>query len=368
MWSTFFPFQVAGDGSAVTYVGDGTTGGEGEIGKGLGDQYLARRTAGGWQQTNIQPASRRRAHFQGFSGDLSTGVLVSGNQGEPLAGGLTASAPAGGYAVLYARNDFGGEGGLEEALYAPLFAAPIAFNRPAETFKTGLNVEDQRKDAEVPVFAGGASGFEELFFEANDDLTSPGDPLRPGLDERIKNEIKNNVGDGYGNDFLYGSVGGRASVVDVLPGPGGGVAENATFGGPPAGEPARNPPDFDGAVSPDGRWVYWTDETTGRIYVRVNGTSTVPVSEGHAQYWTSADEGRYAFYVEGEQLYRYDAQGESREALTVPGGGVQGVLGASDDGSYLYFVADGVLAAGASAQTCEHARARCAIFMFGMTV
>ena len=146
------------------------------------------------------------------------------------------------------------------------------------------------------------------------------------MDARVKAEIVA----GEDNDFLYGSVDGRASVVDVLPD--GEVAVNATFGGPPAGDPETNPPDFDGAVSGSGEWVYWTDETTGRIYVRVNGTSTVPVSEGRAQYWTSADEGRYAFYVEGEQLYRYDAVSESREALTGPGGGVQGVLGASGDG------------------------------------
>ena len=76
---TFFPFQVAGDGSAVTYVGDASTGGEGAIGKGLGDQYLARRGSGGdWVQSVIQPDGHRKTHFQGFSGDLGIGVLISG--------------------------------------------------------------------------------------------------------------------------------------------------------------------------------------------------------------------------------------------------------------------------------------------------
>ena len=70
---SLFPFQVALDGSAVTYMGDATTGGEGGIGRGLGDQYLARRTAGGWQQSQIQPAFHRYTHFQGFSSDLSSG-------------------------------------------------------------------------------------------------------------------------------------------------------------------------------------------------------------------------------------------------------------------------------------------------------
>ena len=37
--------------------------------------------------------------------------------------------------------------------------------------------------------------------------------------------------------------------------------------------------------------------------------------------------------------YRYDAQSESREALTGAGGGVQGVLGASEDGEDVYVAA-----------------------------
>ena len=348
---SLLPFQVATDGSAVTYTGDATTGGEGEIIRGLGDQYLARRTAAGWQQTVIQPNGRHNPYFEGFSSDLSKGFLVAGG-GEAKVSPLTSDAPAAGYGALYMRNDFGGESGLEESLYQPLFSSPIAFNRTAEGpggFGVDENVEDDRKVGEGPVFAGSTDGSGEFFFEANDDVTASEDPLRPKLDARIKAEIEHHEE----HDFLYESVGGRASVVDVLPGPGGEVAVDATFGGPPAGNPERNPPDFDGAISSSGQWVYWTDESTGTVYVRVAGARTVQVSAGRAQYWTSAEDGRYAFYVENEQLYRYDAESELREALTTPGGGVLGVVGASGDGSYLYFAADGVLAAGASAQTCE---------------
>ena len=344
---TFFPFQVASGGGAVTYVADATTGGQAETGKGLGDQYLARRgAAGGWVQGVIQPAGQRRTQFQGFSSDLAAGVLVSGNGAEPLVAPLTGSAPGSGYPVLYARNDFG-EASVEEALYRPLFTNAVEFNRSAEGFGVSQEVEDEKRRGQTPVFAGATSNFEELFFEANDDLTSPGDPFRPGLDARVKSELAA----GENNNFLYRSVGGVSSLVSVLPD--GEVAGNATFGGPPSAAPEHNPPDFSGAVSPDGDFVYWTDEPSERIYVRVNGEETVPVSPGAARYWTSAADGRLVFYVEGEQLFRYDAVSGTREALTGAGSGMQGVIGVSDDGSYVYFVADGALASGVTQQTCE---------------
>ena len=243
---TAFPFQVASDGSAVTYVADATTGGQAETGKGLGDQYLARRgAAGGWVQSVIQPAGHRRTQFQGFSSDLATGVLISGNKAEPLSPPLTGSAPGSGYAVLYARNDFG-EASVEEDLYQSLFKSSVAFNRGAGEFGVSREVEDETQRGQFPVFAGGTSNFGELFFEANDDLTAPNDPLRPGLDARVKEEIA--VGED--NNFLYRSVGGVSSLVSVLPN--GEVAHDATFGRPPTANQEKNPPDFSGVISPDG--------------------------------------------------------------------------------------------------------------------
>ena len=61
--------------------------------------------------------------------------------------------------------------------------------------------------------------------------------------------------------------------------------------------------------------------------------------------------------MSGQDLYQYDTGSGVLTDLTVdhndPGGAqLQGVLGASADGSYVYFVADGVLASGASPGTC----------------
>ena len=92
--------------------------------------------------------------------------------------------------------------------------------------------------------------------------------------------------------------------------------------------------------------------TSGIVYVRENGSSTVQVSDRTARYWTASSDGRYALYSEGEGAgsgrYRFDAEPEAghaqREALTGPNAGVLGVLGASEDSETVYFVATGVLA------------------------
>jgi hypothetical protein len=141
---------------------------------------------------------------------------------------------------------------------------------------------------------------------------------------------------------LYESVGGQPQLVDVLPGEGG-VPSSATFGGQGG--------DLSHVISADGSRVFWTDSEEGpdqdHIYVRENGDLTVPVSLGAAQFWTTSPGGRYAFYTEGEELWRFDAEAKTREQLAGAGAGVLGVIGVNEtgeDGSYLYFVADGILA------------------------
>ncbi len=355
---TQFPFQVSPDGTAVVYQGDATIGGQGEIGKGLGDQYLARRSpAGGWTQSIIQPAARRKAHFQGFSSDLSVGILNSGSVGEAEFPPLTPEAPGEGYSVLYARST--SESALSSGLnpYSSLFTVQPE-RSPEEFGSNEVNNEGKSGDiaGSLPVFAGGLSDFGDLLFEANDDLLSGTSPLAEELSQDVKREIAN----GEDNNYLYESSDSSTSgtrtlsLVNVLPdGADGEVAAgNATFGGPPFVDPEKNPPDFGGVISGGGRWVYWTDEdpASGVVYVRVDGVSTLQVSEHAAQYWASGAEGRYAFYVENGRLFRFDAEADTREALTPTSAGVQGVLGVSEDGESEYFVAHAILNSISSAE------------------
>jgi hypothetical protein len=92
------------------------------------------------------------------------------------------------------------------------------------------------------------------------------------------------------------------------------------------------------AISTDGDRVYLTELEDGGLYLREgNTTKQVPETTGGAgTFQTAAADGSLAFFTKGAHLYRYLASGETSTDLT-PAGGVQGVLGASTDGSYLYF-------------------------------
>jgi hypothetical protein len=160
---------------------------------------------------------------------------------------------------------------------------------------------------------------------------------------------------------LYEWNDGRLSVAGVLPsgeapaggavaGPGGAALE--TGGGELPGGATS---DFytQNTISEGGSRVFFSEASPtgeggkGIIYMREpEAHKTVQVSAGtEPAYWrTATPSGAFVFYTEGENLYRYDAQANLREALTSGGAGVLGTIGSSDDGAYVYFVAEGVLA------------------------
>ncbi len=332
----YSPFQVASDGSAVTYPVLAITGANGTG----TDQYIARRSGDdGWLQRSIQPNGYLVAEYQGFSSDLSVGILEAGTTGEAtVPPPLTPNAPGEGYTIPY-ENRISGSG------YRPLITNAVKLNRPPGGFGSYHVRNTGGKSVEPsPAFAGGSADFKDLLFEANDALLAGEGTFEKELEEDVKGEIAK----GRSANYLYDEVGGRLSLVDVSSE--GKVVPDATFGALPI-ESSENPPDFSHVISADGRFVYWTDVASGVVYVREGGSSTVQVSGGAARYWTASSDGRYALYTEGErkasELYRFAAEPEGghaqREVLTGPDAGVLGVLGASEDGETVYFVAEGVL-------------------------
>jgi hypothetical protein len=405
---TNLPFQAAADGNTVTYVGDPpASGGNGNEGVGGGNQYVARRSSrGGWAQVSVS-ASGYANDYVGFAGDLSSGVLGSP---ERLAEDAPEEAEMG-YPNLYQRSvDWAAtaEGSLEPLLgpFEPLFTTSPCL--PVREFGSLL---DNALSQEL-LFGGGNAGtdtaaaFTHLLFETNAAL-----PSTPSSEECRA-----------GND-LYDWVGGWRYLVNVLPG--GKVEPNATFGRQGPSKNGFVSPETSQAISADGSRIYWSAveaipvgggfvERPKALYVRENDTQLESEMEGEqcvqpgkactvqvdlsqggpgpgggGQFWTASRDGSKVFFTDESpltkdstagpgkpDLYEYDLEAPEGERLTdlsllanpEPGvhADVQGVVGASQDGSYVYFVADGVLAEGAAPGNCDgtyKAEQRCSLYV-----
>lgn len=306
------PFRASSDGNTVAYVGDSPSsgeGGNGSTGAGGGNQYLATRGTLSWSAANITPTgSSISGLYEAFSANLSFGVLHAAGKDRPL----TPFAPEN-CSVLYARGS--SDGGFESLFTAAQTAG-------------GCTRE------ELKLYGGASLDGSRLFFQSSGVLTE---------DEAAEAE-------GEGKENLYESVHGVLRSVNIL---GGAPDPNATLGGPKEAESETSSyPDLSHAVSADGARVYWTDLNSGILYVRVNGTSTIPVSVGPARFWTASRDGRFAYYTEEEapeeaKLVRFDLQSETREEVVAGSARVQGLVGMNEDGEdgeYLYFVAEEALA------------------------
>jgi hypothetical protein len=134
-------------------------------------------------------------------------------------------------------------------------------------------------------------------------------------------------------------------------------------------------------VAVDAGHVYWASQNEGAIgradLELENKENTWLPTNGKVN-GLAADAAHLYFSINGEaptnpgnDLYRYVPESDTLEDLTVlPGGNgaeVQGVLGASANGSYLYFVANGALAPGATRGSChgdpENVKGRCNLYL-----
>jgi hypothetical protein len=135
-------------------------------------------------------------------------------------------------------------------------------------------------------------------------------PLGPGCDPAKPN--------------LYEWSGGVPTLVNLLP--------SASVGTPGAALGAQL-----GAIAADGARIYWT--LGGNLYLR-EGAATKQVDEalgGGGTFETASTTGAVAFFTKAGHLYRYEAPAGTLTDLT-PAGGAQGVLGASADGSRVYYL------------------------------
>jgi hypothetical protein len=299
--------QAASGGGVVTY-GSSASFGSGAQGSPIASQYIARRTAGGWSTENITTAMLSGSYGVGpvgvpyrlFSTDLARGLLLNGRHcrggGEgcpvanpPLAG---TDAPAG-YQNYYLRESAGG------SFQALLGSADLA----------ATSVSAARFDLD---FAGASPDLRHVVLSTCAALTA--DAI----------EIPAGEGCNSASPNLYEWSEAGLSLVNLLPG--------QSLGTPGAALAAPT-----GAVSADGSRVYWRDLAGGNLYLREGSTTKQAdaAAGGGGVFETASGDGSVAFFTKGGKLWRYDAVGGGATELS---GGVTGVLGASLDGSRVYYL------------------------------
>jgi hypothetical protein len=343
--------QAASDGSGIVYaasepIGEGIAGHVGNAANPIADAtLLSRRGANGWRTHDISSKqtlpsagsstinlSSGEEEFAGFTPDLSLGILNPQAINTPLS--AEATEP-----TAYLRNN-------TNETYMPLVTAanvpPGTKWHPDHYASVGyeeIRVLGATLDLSHIVFTNWAA----LTPDAITEYVTHGGSLVP---------LEN----------LYVWSGGRLQLVNVLPdgepqpGAAFGTGDEGGLGGAP------NP----WALSADGRWVVFRYNSAllgGPYYVRdMAGHKTIPFGgRGHTRFQTMSRDGSRLFYIEMEghsghpegELELFDPASGATTSLTAnhPGGGTAGVqdqvMGISEDGSYVYFVAMGVLASGA---------------------
>ncbi len=325
---TELPFQSAADGDKVAYVGGPSVGGSELSGSSGGNEYLGTRSATGvWTQSTLTPAGAASAIFQAFSSDLSVGILDSV---EPLAstapGFGEIATPNGSYDILYSTNT------AKSGDDVPFFTTLPPY-RTMENFETAgaaarpfpNGASSGGRGFRTLAFIGASKDSSHLLFLANDALTGASED-RPAAEGGVGSNFEK-------QDNLYESLDGELRLVNVLPN--GSTHVNATFGGGVSGGFGSK---FNHVISENGSRIFWTDLSTGHIYMRKDEATTVEISAA-GKYQTATSDGSVVFYVNGD-LYRYDVEGAQATDLT-PGVPVEKVVGASENGQYVYYVTAG---------------------------
>jgi hypothetical protein len=325
--------QASEDGNAITYVSliafPGSKEGD-PLGAPLASQYLTSRQPGGWLTQNITPSTTSKnysivgagAPYRAFSSDLSQGLMLAGQR--PLeTPPLTRDAPAR-YQNFYTRDLSSG------AFTALVKSAP---SESPEEFK--LEVRGTSANGQHSVFETTGA-------------------LSPNASHQ-----------GEGN--LYEWIDGRFEPINVPPGGSGQTSAGESLLGSRFNEGRT--------ISEDGSRVVWTQFAARKLFVTegIGTEHAEPVQidvpqggvdqGGDGEFRTASDDDTRIFFTDSrrltpgstagdnpnqQDLYEFDLAQHKLTDLTIDpidegGAAVRGVLGASADGSYVYFVAEGAL-------------------------
>ncbi|MGH2878063.1 MAG: hypothetical protein ACRDK4_00415 [Solirubrobacteraceae bacterium] len=384
-------FQAANSGNAFTFQATASIESGASGFATLAQVFSIRNGAGGWTSRDItnpheEATGATPGEYPAFSDDLSSAVV------QPL-GRFTPLSPSASESSAYLRSDF--SAGAPTTPCAEECYRPLVTGCPA----TGECAPEVQQHADVP--AGTEFGETDtcpVDTVTNAYRTTCG-PEFIGTSPNLKHiVIRSGVAlrPGGERQSLYEWSDGSLALVSVSP-----DGQSAHFPsldfpslGNSSGKSMRH------AVSDDGSRVVWSGGGGGHLYMRVNamqpqsplngGACTVPtdactvqldtVTSGNgsgkpsAEFQLASSDGSRVFFTDDQEL-TVDAgsRGNLYECVMVlEAGGPKcqlsnltpkqangepplvwnQVIGASEDGSWLYFVADGVLAPGASTGKC----------------
>jgi NHL repeat len=308
------------------------------------NQYLSTRGASGWSTRAVSlPLARPiypgpafgtgTDYYLPLSPDLSTGVLLHADPALVAGAPASSEAPAGIWSLYVGQ------------LAAGSYQLVTNVNPPNDTGGFGKVFG--------AVFQGASTDFSHIIFHANDALT----PEAP-----------------YPAENLYEWVEGQLRFVGLIPTSGTSCtgAECTPAPSSEGGGGTRSFNDsYNHAISADGSRIVFSTGSTfsgGRhLYDRLNGTTTVDVSASQrtppagnpdAAYQDASVDGSHVLFSSegaltndavigsGVNLYDYNVETGLLTDLTVANEvHFQGFAGGSEDASYVYFVAEGALAA-----------------------
>jgi NHL repeat len=330
------PQQASPEGAKMTY-GSFTAFGPGPESAPATSQYISTLGPPFWATEIPNPRFEEgygRDPFVGFSADLSKAALIA------IEPPLTEDATPG-FPNLYLRdNETGALTTITTKDHVPVVNASSGY---------------------CLAFGGASADYGRVIFSALGAL-NPGDP----------------AGDGY--NLYEWSAGEGIKLVSRLPNGNAATPKDLTgFGASGVATTETrvcNAKDYllRHAISADGSRIFWTMQGSFQgakdpLFARVDGTETIRLDKpeglvgkpgGEGKYWDASADGSKVFFTDEHKLtpassesgladlYRYDFEstGPKLTNLSVQGGeagDVQGVIGASEDGSYLYFVAKAVL-------------------------
>jgi len=316
--------QASASGNAISYVTDSPT----EVSPaGYTNllQVFSARGSDGWVSHDISPehngstgvAIGNGQEYRIFSEDLSLGAI------NPFGKFIASLSPEASEPTAYLRTVYGPGGPVDScslSCYRPLVTGASGFANVPEGTVFGEEVEGRCRSAESgllcgPHAVGGTPDLSRVLLKSPVALTSAS----------------------ASTGGLYEWSAGKLALVSVLPGPSGEAADGPRFGTErvTGGNESH-------AISDDGSRIFFT--SGGSTFMRDLPRKETVLLSKEGEFEDASTDGSKVFFDNEMCEVRIDEATGELECPVAFGDGK--VVGASDDGSWLYFVSEATLASG----------------------